>query len=82
MLPNLVGGDILNTILKTANRTDNRSISNYRLHNVIKLALDNATRPNIDNVLNVVKELYNYSFDFCKTVKHKLTMLIEITIHI
>ena len=58
VLKRLVGGDILDTVTKTAKASRDKSINNYTLHKVLQLAFDNAVCPEVDNVLEMVTKMY------------------------
>ena len=75
MDPLLVGGDILNTVTKTADASRDKSIDDYTLHDVIQLAYDNAVHSEVDNVLEMLTEMYQYDFDFRKPIKHSMAQL-------
>jgi hypothetical protein len=75
ILKRLVGGDILDTVTKTADASRDKSIDNYKLHEVFQLAYDNAVRPEVDDVLEMLTEMYQYNFDFRKPTKHSMAQL-------
>ncbi len=47
----LVGGNIIDTVTKTADASRDKSINNYTLHDVFQLAYNNVVRPEVENVL-------------------------------
>ena len=49
ILKRLVGGNILDTVTKTADASRDKSIGDYTLHEVFQLAYDNAVSPEVDN---------------------------------
>ena len=51
----LVGGDILDTVTKTADASRDMSIDSYTLHEVFQLAFDNAVRPEVDDVHEILR---------------------------
>ncbi len=53
----LVGGDILNTVTKTADASRDKSTNDYKLHNVFQLAYNNAVRPEVGNVLEMITKM-------------------------
>jgi hypothetical protein len=61
ILKRLVGGAILNTVTKTADASRDKSIDDYKLHDVFQMAYDNAVRPKVDNVLEMLTEMYQYT---------------------
>ena len=75
ILKRLVGGDILNTVTKTADARRDKSINNYTLHDVFQLAYNNAVRPEVDNVLEMVTKIYQYDFNLRKPIKHSMAQL-------
>jgi hypothetical protein len=75
ILKRLVGGDILDTVTKTADASRDKSIDEYKLHDVFQLAYDNAVRPEVDDVLEMLTEMYQYDFDFRKPIKHSMAQL-------
>ena len=75
ILKRLVGGDILDTVTKTADASRDKSIDEYKLHDVLQLAYDNAVRPEVDDVLEMITEMYQYDFDFRKPIKHSMAQL-------
>ena len=60
---------------KTSDASRDKSIDNYTLHDVFQLAHDNAVRPEVDDVLEMVTEMYQYDFDFRKPIKHSMAQL-------
>jgi len=58
ILKRLVGGNILNSVTKTADASRDKSIDSYKLHNVFQLAYDNAVHPEVDDVLEMLTEMY------------------------
>ena len=74
-LKRLVGGNILNTVTKTADASRAKSINDYKLHNIFQLAYDNALHPEVDNVLEMQTKMYQYDFNFRKPIKHSMAQL-------
>ncbi len=60
----LVGSDITNAVLQTADGSNHKSIDNYTLFAVMAAAIDNANQPSTTNVLEQVLEVINHTFDF------------------
>jgi hypothetical protein len=75
ILKRLVGGNILDTVTKTADASRDKSINDYKLHDVLKLAYNNAVRPEVDDVLKMLTKMYQYDFDFRKPIKHSMAQL-------
>jgi hypothetical protein len=42
---------------------------------VFQLAFDNAVRPEVDDVLELILEMYQYNFDFRLSIKHSVAQL-------
>ena len=70
-----MGGDILETVNKTADASRDKSINDYTLHKVFQLAYSNAVRPEVEDVLEIVTEMYQYDFDFRKSIKQSMAQL-------
>ena len=79
VLKRLVGSDILDTVTKTANTNSDKSINDYTLHKVFQLAFDNAVHPAVDDVLEMVTEMYQYTFNFRKQINHNIAQLKAMT---
>jgi hypothetical protein len=60
----LVGSDITNAVLQTADGSNHKSIDNYTLFAVMAAAIDGANRPSTTNVLEQLLEVINHTFDF------------------
>ncbi len=75
ILKRLVGGNILDAVTKTPDASRDKSIDNYKLHKVFQLAYNNAVRPEVDDVLEMITEMYQYDFDFRKPIKHSMAQL-------
>jgi len=62
----LVGSDITNAILRTVDRSDFKSIDDFMLYNVMKVAINGANRPTTNDVLEQLIKVINHPFDFHK----------------
>ncbi len=71
----LVGSDITDAILRTADGSDHKSIDNFILYNVMKVAIDGANRLSTNDVLEQLLEVINYTFDFCKKVSINMELM-------
>ena len=71
----LVGSNIPNTVLRTANGSNHKSIDNFTLYKVMKVGIDGADRPSTNNVLDQVLEVINHTFDFCKKVSVNMELM-------
>ena len=75
VLKRLIGGAILDTVTKIADGSRDKSIDAYKLHEVFQLAFDNAVRPEVDDVLDLLLEMYQYDMDFRLPIKHGVAQL-------
>ena len=71
----LVGSDVTNAILQTADGSDHKSINNFTLFEVMKLAINGANRPSTNNVLEQLLEVINHSFNFCKKISVNMELM-------
>ncbi len=71
----LVGTDITNAILRTANGSDHKSIDDFTLFEVMKVAIDGADRPTTNNLLEQLLEVINHTFDFQKKVSVNMELM-------
>jgi hypothetical protein len=62
-------------VTKTPDASSEKSINDYKLHKVFQLAYDNAVHPEVDDVLEMLTEMYQYDFDFRKPIKHSMAQL-------
>ncbi len=62
----LVGSDITNAILGTADGSDHKSIDDFTLYDVMKVAIDGANRPSTNDVLEQLLKVINHTFNFHK----------------
>ncbi len=71
----LVGSDITNAILQTANGSDHKSIDDFTLYNVMKVAINGADCPSTNDVLEQLLKVINHTFDFCKKVSVNMELM-------
>ena len=71
----LVGSDITDAILRTADGSDFKSIDDYTLYEVLKVAIDGADRPTTNDVLEQLLEVINHPFDFRKKVSVNMELM-------
>jgi hypothetical protein len=71
----MVGSDITNAILRTADGSDHKSINNFTLFEVMKLAINGADQPSTNNVLEQLLEVINHSFDFRKKINVNMELM-------
>ena len=62
----LVGSNIINAILRTANGSDHKSVNNFRLFGIMQAAIDGTDCPLTNDVLEQLLEVINHTFNFCK----------------
>jgi hypothetical protein len=62
----LVGSDITDAVLRTADGSDHKSIDHYTLFAVMAAAIDGTNQPSTSNVLEQLLEVINHTFDFRK----------------
>ena len=71
----LVGSDITDAILRTANGSDHKSINNFTLFEVMKSAINGADQPSTNDVLEQLLKVINHNFDFCKKVSINMELM-------
>ncbi len=74
-LTKLVGSDITDAILRMADGSDHKSINNFTLFNVMKVAIGGADRPSMNDVSEQVLEVINHTFDFRKKVSVNMELM-------
>jgi len=71
----LVGSDITVAILRTPDGSDHKSIDNFTLYEVMKVAIDGADRLNMNDVLEQLIEVINHPIDFHKKVSVNMELM-------
>jgi hypothetical protein len=71
----LVGSEVTDAIHRTADGRDHKSINDFTLFEVMKLAIDGADRPSTNNVLEQLLEVINHSFDFRKKISVNMELM-------
>jgi hypothetical protein len=71
----LVGSNITDAILRTAHGSDHKSINNFTLFEVIKLAINRADRSSTNDRLEQLLEVINHNFDFCKKISISMELM-------
>ena len=71
----LVGSDITDAILQTANGSNHKSINNFTIYDVMKVAINGADQPSTNDVLEQLLEVINHTFDFCKKVSVNMELM-------
>jgi hypothetical protein len=60
----LVGSNITDAVLRTADGSNHKSIANYTLFAVMAAAINGADQPSTTNMLEQLLEVINHTFDF------------------
>jgi hypothetical protein len=71
----LVGSDITNAVLQTADGSNHKSIDDYTLFAVMAAAIDGADQPSTTDVLEQSVEVINHTFDFQKKVSVNMELM-------
>ena len=71
----LVGRDITDAILRTADGSDHKSINDFTLYQVIKVAINGADRPSTNDTFEQFLEVINHTFDFRKKVSVDMELM-------
>ena len=71
----LVGSNVIDTILQTADGSNHKSINNFTLFEVMKSAIDGANQPSTNDVLEQLLEVINHSFNFCKKISVNMELM-------
>jgi hypothetical protein len=71
----LVGSNITNAVLQTANGSNHKSINNYMLFAVMAAAINGANQPFTTDVLEQLLEVINHTFDFQKKVSVNMELM-------
>ncbi len=71
----MVGSNIINTILQTAERNNRKSINNFTLFNVLQVAIDGANHLSTNDVLELLIKVINFTFNFRKKVSINMELM-------
>jgi hypothetical protein len=71
----LVGSNITNAVLRTADSSNHKSIDNYTLFAVMAAAINGADQPSTTDVLEQLLEVINHTFDFQKKVSVNMELM-------
>jgi hypothetical protein len=71
----LVGSDITDAILRMADGSDHKSIDDFTLYKVMKVAIDGADQPSTNDMLEQLIEGINHQFDFRKKVSVNMELM-------
>ena len=70
-----VGSDITDSILRTPDGSDLKSVDDYRLFEVMKAAIEGADRPSATDVLEQVMDIIHQPFDFRKKISVNMELM-------
>ncbi len=71
----LVSSDITDAILQTADGSDHKSIEDFTLYDVMKVAIDGANQPSTNDVLEQLLKVINHTFDLSKKVSVNMELM-------
>jgi hypothetical protein len=71
----LVSSDITDAVLGTANGSNHKSIDDFTLYEVMKVAINGANQPSTNDVLEQLLKVINHTFDFCKKVSVNIELM-------
>ena len=71
----LVGSDITNAILRTANGSNHKSVNDFTLFKVMQVAIDGADHSSTNDVLEQLLKVINHTFNFCKKISINMELL-------
>jgi hypothetical protein len=71
----LVGSNVTNAILRTADGSNHKSINDFTLFELMKSAIDGADRPSTNDVLEQLLKVINDSFDFRKKISVNIELM-------
>jgi hypothetical protein len=71
----LVGSDVTDAILRTADSSDHKSINDFSLFEVMKSAINGANQPSTNDVLEQLLKLINHNFDICKKISINMELM-------
>jgi hypothetical protein len=71
----LVGSNVTDTILRTANCSDLKYINDFTLFEMMKLTINGADQPFTNNVLEQLLEVINHNFDFHKKISFNMELM-------
>jgi hypothetical protein len=71
----LVGSNITNAILRTADGSNHKSIDDFMLYDVMKVAINGADWPSTNDMLEQLLGVINHTFDFRKKVSINMELM-------
>ncbi len=71
----LVGSNITDAILRTADGSNHKSIDNFTLFKVMQVAIDGANHPSTNDMLEQLLKVINHIFNFCKKISVNMELL-------
>ncbi len=74
-LTELLGSNITDAVLQTANGSNHKIIDNYMLFAMMAAAIDGADQPSTTNMLEQLLEVINHTFGFQKKVSVNMELM-------
>ena len=71
----LVGSDITDAVLRTVDCSNHKSIDDFMLYEVMKVAIDGADWPSTNDVMERLLKVINHTFNFCKKVSDNMELM-------
>jgi hypothetical protein len=71
----LVGSKVTDAILQMADGSNHKSIDDFTLFEVMKLAIEGADQPSMNEVLEQLFKIINHSFDFHKKISVNMELM-------
>jgi hypothetical protein len=71
----LVGSNVIDAIIQMAIDRDHKSINEFTLYKVMKVAINDTNQPSTNNVLEQLIKVINHNFDFCKNVSVNMELM-------
>jgi hypothetical protein len=71
----LVSSKIADAILHTANGSNHKSVDDFKLFNVMQVAIDGADHPLTNDVLEQPLKVINHTFNFHKKISVNMELL-------
>jgi hypothetical protein len=71
----LVGSNVTDAILRTADGSNHKSIDDFTLFEVMKFAIDGTDQPSTNNVLEQLLKVINHIFDFHKKISVNMELM-------
>jgi hypothetical protein len=71
----LVGSNVTDANIRTANGSNHKSIDEFTLCKVMKVAIDGTDRPSTNDIMEQLIEVINHTFDSCKMVSVNMELM-------